>query len=377
MRGRQQGMVVLIYVVGVLAVLGMAGLALDLGLGYVERSRLQNAVDAAALDGAKELAETGSFVNGALRANLSLADNITLPAGSTVEIHRSVSLPFVAADANPAARFMRVSVAGYRVNAYLSNVFGAGNTFTIAASAVAGPQAQTGEICGAVPIAMCGVDDGDEDCGDGACFGIASDPDTGEVTLKDGSKLGPGNYGAIDVGSGGKDVRRGMARGDVCFEKGKDVATQPGNLVGPMEGLNTRFNEYSAGLTADEYPPDKIIAYTPRVALEAPPVPDYAGYLALTAAGGGLSNGRAQRRVVAAAIIDCSTPINGKSSVEVLGTACLFLTRKIESTGAYKHDLYAQLIAQCRVDSGTPDPDPEPTGPGPSSIKLHAASVNS
>ena len=376
-RSRQQGVVVLMYAVGVLAVLGMAGLALDLGLAYVRMTQLQNAVDAAALDGATQLSQDGSFLNASAAASGSLTANLTLN-GATVSIDRSVTQsPFTAANGDDDARFVRVEVSNYEVTTYLSNVFGAGSSFEIGAVAIAGPQAQS-EICGAVPIAMCGTENGDTDCGDGACFGIAADPDTDEITLKgDGGTMGPGNYGAIDVGAGGKDVRTSMAKGDICFKPGEDVETQPGNLVGPSEGLNTRFNEYSAGLTSDDYPPDKIIAYTPRTAIEAPPVPDYSGYQSLTAAGGGLLNGVAKRRVVAAAVIDCSTPINGKSTVKVIGTACIYLSRKIEQTGAYKHDLYGQLIAQCRVAPGSPDPDPEPSGPGPSAIKLYTASANS
>lgn len=375
-RSRQQGLVVLVYAVGVLAVLGMAGVALDLGLGYVTKTKLQNAVDAAALDGAVELMENGDFGNAQAAALATLGDNVTLPGGAVVTVHRSVTQsPFAAADGDPDARFVEVAVTGFNVPTYLTKVLGVGPSFEINASAVAGPQ-PVSSPCGGVPIAMCGVDDGDHDCGDGSCYGITADATTGEVLLKgDGGKLGPGNYGLVDTGSGASAVRTGMAGGTACFTVGGNVDTEPGVASGPVEGINTRFNEYAAGLTADDYPPDRIVAYTPMSATPAPPSPDYEAYQALLAEGGGLGNGRPNRRVFFAAVVDCSSQPNGKATLKVLGTACVFMTRKVEDSGTFKNNLYGQLISHCRAASGTPDPDPEEGGGGPASIRLFSSTA--
>jgi Flp pilus assembly protein TadG len=59
---KQKGVVGILVVVGLVALLAMAGLALDSGHAMLNKTRLQNAVDAAALSGAKELDLTGGDV---------------------------------------------------------------------------------------------------------------------------------------------------------------------------------------------------------------------------------------------------------------------------------------------------------------------------
>ena len=55
LRHKQQGAVLILVVVGMLGMLAVVGLALDSGHAMLNKTRLQNAVDAAALAGAKEL----------------------------------------------------------------------------------------------------------------------------------------------------------------------------------------------------------------------------------------------------------------------------------------------------------------------------------
>src|SRR5688572_27262941 len=57
---RERGTVVVMVAIGLLALLAMAGLALDSGHVILNKSRLQNTVDAAALSAAKVLDDTES-----------------------------------------------------------------------------------------------------------------------------------------------------------------------------------------------------------------------------------------------------------------------------------------------------------------------------
>ena len=55
---RQRGIIVAFTAVGMVALLALTGLALDMAHAFVNKTRLQNSVDAAALAAAKELDDT-------------------------------------------------------------------------------------------------------------------------------------------------------------------------------------------------------------------------------------------------------------------------------------------------------------------------------
>ena len=57
---QQRGIVAVLVAIGLLALLAMAGLAIDTGHLVLNKSRLQSTVDAAALAAAKVLDQTGS-----------------------------------------------------------------------------------------------------------------------------------------------------------------------------------------------------------------------------------------------------------------------------------------------------------------------------
>lgn len=65
LKSRQQGAVAIIVALCLVVLVGMMGLVLDLGHLYVTKTELQNAADAAALSGAKELNKTLAGVNNA------------------------------------------------------------------------------------------------------------------------------------------------------------------------------------------------------------------------------------------------------------------------------------------------------------------------
>jgi hypothetical protein len=65
-KSRQQGAVVIIVAICLVVLIGMLGLVLDLGHLYVTKTELQNAADAAALSGAKELDGTADGIDRAV-----------------------------------------------------------------------------------------------------------------------------------------------------------------------------------------------------------------------------------------------------------------------------------------------------------------------
>src|SRR2546423_1745474 len=71
----QRGAAIVLIVIALLALLLMAGLALDGGHLMLNKTRLQNAVDAAALAGAKTLDETGNTGSATTQALQAFANN--------------------------------------------------------------------------------------------------------------------------------------------------------------------------------------------------------------------------------------------------------------------------------------------------------------
>ena len=358
----QRGIALALFAAGTMAIVAVAGLALDLGMGYLNKTRLQNALDAAALSGAKTLMLTGSasLATTAALTTFNL-NNVTMNGAPAPTVETSPTLtPFSSGGLNP--RFLRVSVPALPVSAYFARVLPeVGDTFNVGGTAVAGPQ-PLGEICRSLPVALCGTP-GDSDCSDGSCFGITGSPLTGELEIKgDNSSLGPGNYGLVRLGcSGAACVREGMAGGrDFCFTPGGEVTTEPGVASGPTaQGLNTRFGVYQGGgVSSSEYPPDVVTTNLPAPLVTL----NYAAYLALLAQPGSWNFpegvGVPQRRVAPIPIVDCSTPINGLTDVAVIGSACLFLTRQVEGGGPNGGTIYAQLVGTCLTTGGVSETPP-------------------
>src|SRR4051812_8301219 len=67
-RRRERGAILVLVLVGLLALIAMAGLALDTAHVLLNKSRLQSALDAAALAGAKSLDQSASTATATLKA---------------------------------------------------------------------------------------------------------------------------------------------------------------------------------------------------------------------------------------------------------------------------------------------------------------------
>lgn len=397
----ENGIVMPMLAVGMLAIVGIAGLALDMSHSYLNRTRLQNALDAAALSGAlglmrtKDAAISGQEATDTFNAHLKgemAADEMAL------EIEFSPTLvPFNVGGADPL--YIRVRVSDYDRPYTLSRVLpGIPDTKTLRTSAVAGPIPLGGPdamVCDIAPLLICG-DPTDTDSSDGTLFGIGFDDGTGssgkyclkassspggngngnnngnngnsginwpddcvnEDIYADGegpeADIGPGNFQLIQLecGPGGNCVRSNLA-GDygACLTDSSSVTTKPGNTVGPTaQGFNTRFAEYLGGMSAADYPGDYVIE-------EGISYNEYLSYYENESFDN--PDGAAGRRVMAVPIGDCGAESvgSGQTDVPVLALGCFFMTDKTENNGQ-NNWIKGNLIEQCEAD-GRPGTNPD------------------
>ncbi|MGR9013180.1 MAG: pilus assembly protein TadG-related protein [Gammaproteobacteria bacterium] len=376
----QRGAILPLVAIGMAALLAMAGLALDMGHGYLNKTRLQNALDSAALSGAKtldETADTGLATTAAqtaftMNANATGNSELQSIAIGNVIVEFSDTLNPFGGGAIP--RFVRVGVnaANFATPSWLLQTIGVANV-NVGARAVAGPSPEL--ICPEIlPVAPCGT--GGPETNYGYTVGE-------EVVLKTGSgnngwDVGPGNYQNIDLGcgsgGGGSCIRDNMAGAYTgCATIGETVQTKPGNNVGPnAQGLNSRFNCPSPGCG-----PIDTSTYKPDVVTDAggSGYPDtYSQYMTDRAAPDwDLPLPTAQyeppRRVVTVPVIDCTGTTNGSGAVNVLGLACLFLTRPANNNG--DQEVYGEFLGtSCIGEGSVPGPNPV-IGPGPHTIILY------
>src|SRR4051812_45017253 len=197
-RSRQRGVTLVTIAIAMLAVIAVAGLALDVSHVVVNKSRLQATVDAAALSAAKVLDTTGSTSQATTVANsVFLLNAAQDPELSAAGVSKSVEysntlLPF-APGTNPPL-YVRVTASGFSLAATLTKAVGV-NTFNLGANAVAGPSPAIGTACNVAPMMVCGTS---------GAPGFGYSP--GQITalkLSSGSSsadIGPGNYRLLSLG---------------------------------------------------------------------------------------------------------------------------------------------------------------------------------
>ena len=389
-RRRERGATLVLAVVGMLALIAMAGLALDTAHVLLNKSRLQSALDAAALAGAKGLDLTGSTVVANADASANFGANL-LPfkelknANVTLTTQFSTTLnPFTPGGAGP---YVRTSVTGFITQMSLVQVLGI-NSLNVAGNAVAGPSPPLVTACNIVPLVVCSTT-----AAGPPLYGYSPDQVIGlNLSAGTAGTIGPGNYGLLRLGGPGGNVLSNNLAGSFssCATLGTTVPTQPGVVVGPVaDGINTRFNAYKAGLSATDYPPDVINTAAHQTSLSGTGTSvtqggttvttasqltfNYANYSALRNAGTydtqPLPGGTAafDRRVAAVALGDCTGLASGASTIGINGFACMFLLQQL-GNGANANTIYAQVIKGCSANGQI---GPGPTVLGPHKIELY------
>lgn len=401
-RSRERGAVLILFVVGMVAILGIAGLALDSGHGVLNKTRLQNTVDAAALNAAKTLSQTSDTMLATADAISIFSDNADGNGNAelarsynngdiTVTVEFSSTLnPFV--PGTVPAEYVRVRATGFTLSIWFSALMGLTDK-QVAASAVAGPSPTIDvEACNLMPMMVCG----DPDAG-GPYWGYTpNEPDVLKSSASNGDfDVGPGNFQLIRLGDGqgGSVVREAMAGNyDACLASDEVIETEPGNTIGPVaQGLNTRFGIWDGPMSGEQatYPPDVVteqpdppLTYdvetdtihqgTEVMSVENQPSFDYEDYGQRTVYGphnfspDGI--GRYLRREAAIAIGDCSDTTNGQGQVPLLGFGCFFLLQEVSQQGNDAF-VYGTFIENCNA-GGVPGPDPIDTD-GPFIIQLY------
>ncbi len=399
-RSRQRGVILVLFTVGMLVIIVMAGLALDISHALLNKSRLQNTVDAAALTAAKTLDQTNSTSDASNAALALFASNSGTPgngemaadvSASDIAVEFSATLDPFNVGSSP-AEYVRVRVETFTLGSWLIQLIGF-NDKVVRASAVAGPSPTIGSACDIVPLIVCG-----DPAAGGPLWGYQQDDIT---VLKGSSKsgsqagpIGPGNFQLARLGGSGASIVRDNLAGayEGCAIVGDAIPTQPGNAVGPVaQGLNTRLNEYLGPISPGDYPPDVIVeeqqgakgleydAATGAVTLRGQVVTkasaidfNYDDYQARINAGNydiaPSLGGAFDRRNLSVVIADCSGKNNGASDLPILGLGCYFLLQKVRQQGT-EAEVYGQFLEQCEA-SGNVGPDPAEV-PGPYLIQLY------
>jgi hypothetical protein len=154
-----------------------------------------------------------------------------------------------------------------------------------------------------------------------------------------------------------------------------------------VQGLNTRFGDYSGPVSADDYPPD-VVVDEPNPLLAYDDATDTVQQGGAAATNGTLDFGYDQyssqvangfldyappigvydRRILAMPVASCTADDSGAVSLDVVGFGCFFLLQKVKQKGN-EAQIFGQFVDGCNAD-GLPGPDPV-SGPEPYRIQLY------
>ena len=399
---RERGAILVLIAIAMVAILAMGGLALDGSHIFLNKARLQNTVDAAALTAAKVLDESAD-TDRARTAALAMMDLKAQAAGNrdlrdaqgnlAVTIEFSATLQPFAPGTTP-AEYVRVTARNFRMPAWLIPVIGV-NSKRVAASAVAGPSPTILQACNIVPLVVCGTPASQG--GTPPFWGYqGGKPHVLKSAAGQQSAIGPGNFQLLRLGGSGADVlRQNLAGGyEGCYDGSGSLPTQPGNDVGPVfQGLNTRLNIYSGSLggSRDIYPPDVVTRQTtPRLSYDDSTGQIKQGGQVITDAsqldfnhsdyqsrveGGNFDLQPApagpaafERRLMPVPIADCSGVNTGQSDLPILGVGCFFLLQEASGTGN-NANIFGEFVSDCQA-GGRPGPNPNNSA-GPHVVQLY------
>ena len=195
---KQRGAIIPLLSLAMVVMIGIAGLAIDSSHSFLTLSRMQNALDAAALSAAKTLNNSaGNTTLASAHGTEAFARHLLgeIDAQSiTPQFEFASSLnPFTTSTVD--ARFVRVSVDDYPKTMWFSQILpGVDRQLLLDATAVAGPiPLGGGKVCDVAPMIVCG-DAADTDSSDGTLFGLNYGNDATVQCLKSSRN----NFGADD-----------------------------------------------------------------------------------------------------------------------------------------------------------------------------------
>ncbi len=399
----QRGIAMPFVLVGLVAMLAIAGLALDGSHAFVNKTRIQNTTDAAALAAAKVYDQTADIflstaaANSVFGINTNGSGNFEIDSAydagdiSVVVQYSQTLNPFTSSGIGP---YVRVIATGFSVATSLSAVVGI-SSMPVSASAVAGPSPAIDSACNIAPLVVCATDINAEYYGFEEDRLMVLKPSPG-----DHNDVGPGNYKLLRLECpGGACIRDSMAGNyAACATSDQDVDTEPGVVAGPTsQGFNTRFGVYAGPIAPGDYPPDVVTHQMTSPRLET--YLDGLGYDVITMGNGGpvvqtatdifgydygdyvdrniakvydfppwgTPAGAEWRRVLAMPVADCTGDQSGQSTITVEGFACYFMLQEIG--GGADKNIFGQFVESC-LAGGSAGPNPGP-GKGPYLIQLY------
>jgi Flp pilus assembly protein TadG len=369
-RTRQHGAVAIIVGLTLAVLLGFAGLVIDLGRMYVNKAELQSAADACALAAANELicdstvgtcpseflhnAEAaGIFV--ASRNNRNFQGNSVTIAANDVRFHTALGpngsyQPRAAASAS--SKFAMCTARTTGLVPWFMGVLGIGNQ-SVSATAVA-TLAPGQTSCTAAPVGVCAKpgysSTSTPPFGYGVGEWIISNFNGNGSGGPDGPDLA-GQFRWVDFtpSAGGTNEVRDqlLGKSSVCGIRVGNNVKETGEKQGAKSAWNTRFGFYPNGAnaeTAETAPPDKTGYAYPSTAIpigtsayanyrskQAAFSPFKASEYAPRGAAGNIAGNAtadanyktygAERRLIAAPIIDCNTG----AQVPIKAMACILM----------------------------------------------------
>ncbi|WP_035385452.1 Tad domain-containing protein [Ferrimonas futtsuensis] len=425
---KQRGSILVLVTVALLTILIMAAMALESGHLLLSKTRLQNAVDSAALSAAISVVKEGNDHSTARQdgiatllavlgnvdfsqlqedidtASLTYTQNQVAPQ---VAVEFSLQPdPFIVTT-DTSAEYVRVRVENVQLATYLGQAINM-DKFT-SASAVAGPSLPLVNCAeNVLPMMVC---EGDTP---GEPFGYPrGNIMSMKISSQQDSAIGAGNFQLIRLGdsSGAADIRAAMAgensSTNYCFGGSEGVSTEPGNNVGPVAtGMNTRLGIYHGGtVNSTDHPRDKDICVGEELDINdddeivyaddgevvdittgTPTLyrySDYAdNYVDNTVDGGSRfqnscaatgdswdSNGGAKRREFAVVVGDCDGLANGQNNDIVFkGFACFYFMQEVIQKGNLAY-VIGEFVDDC-TGTGNPTQDTS-ADDGPFTIVLY------
>ncbi|ABV87335.1 conserved hypothetical protein [Shewanella pealeana ATCC 700345] len=412
----QSGAILVMFTIGLFSILAFAALALDGGHILLSKGRLQNAVDAAALNAAKELQQgatlfearqaaytillqnLGFSENGELNNSISLSSPDFNTTQVTARLHVEFSEqpdPF-----NPilveGSEYVRVRVENVNLSNFLADILNFDKK--IRASAVAGRSQDLLCVNRVAPLLVCG----DENSTAEDNYGLSEDLYLMKIGANQPSANGAGNFQLINLdGDNGSraiaDALSGNFSPDQCIGSGDDVDTKPGNSVGIRHGFNTMFGVWGPMSTNNEdHPRDINICEGTPVSIVEVQAKDSEGNLLFDDNGNAIMEtaidpdsmatayrwsqydidnrasippncattsdpyAAALRREMAVVIGVCDPDQHGTYPVTVLGTGCFFLTQKMGTSGQDSY-IVGEFLQTCS-NSGQSSLDPDYEG---------------
>jgi hypothetical protein len=208
----ERGAIMILVALSMIVLLLSSAFVVDIGMSYVQKSKLQSAVDASALAAAQELPDVTSALD---YANQYINLNGFSP--SDIDVSFSNEDKTITVTGTKSFNYLFAKVIGY-------------NTGTLTAAAAA-TISTVGSVSGAVPLGL-----------EKQTFVYGE-----TYTLKNGGGSGhTGNYGALELGGPGANVFEDNLKYGYSgmLTVGQSVDTEPGNMKGPTDrGAEYRIDQ--------------------------------------------------------------------------------------------------------------------------------------